>query len=105
MSNEDQAYQHFVIRHGVCAQPIPVKGHTVSGSARIHGIDLPSEQAVMDSPETSWNTHRHHQYSKLAAHTKMRKSNAGDFGCYGYRFVDISPVTMIATFRVRAADN
>lgn len=51
-----QAYQHFVVRHSVCAQPIPVKGHTVSGSACIHSINLPSEQAVMDSPKTSWNT-------------------------------------------------
>lgn len=44
-----ESYQDFVVRHSVCSQATSVKGDTIGGSAGVHCINLPCEQAVMDA--------------------------------------------------------
>jgi len=52
------SYQDFVVRHSVCSQATAIKGDTIGGSARVHCIDLPCEQPIMDAPESSCGTKR-----------------------------------------------
>lgn len=47
-------YQDFIVWHSVCSQAIAVKGDAIGGSTGVYGIDLPSEQAIMDTSKSSW---------------------------------------------------
>ncbi|TNN68645.1 hypothetical protein EYF80_021159 [Liparis tanakae] len=42
----------------LCGMATAIKGDTIGGSARVHGIDLPREQPIMDAPESSCGTKR-----------------------------------------------
>lgn len=67
---EPDTYEHFVIRNRVCAEPVPVKGDAIRGCARVHGVDLSGEQAVLDAPEASYDTQAG-IFSDVRQHARM----------------------------------
>lgn len=61
------SYKDFVVRHSVCSQTIAVEGDAIGGGTGVHCIDLPREQPIMDTPESSYGTKKKKKRELLLA--------------------------------------